>query len=44
MSTTRWRYTLLHETAHASSGATDVTEEFETALTELLGTLARNTL
>ena len=34
--------TLLHETAHATSGATDVTEEFELELTELLGTLVKN--
>jgi hypothetical protein len=34
--------TLLHETAHATSGATDITEEFEQALTTLLGTLATN--
>jgi hypothetical protein len=32
--------TLLHETAHARSGASDVSEAFEAALTELLGTLA----
>lgn len=32
--------TLLHETAHARSGASDVSEEFETALTKLLGMLA----
>jgi hypothetical protein len=32
--------TLLHETAHATSGATDITEEFELELTELLGKLA----
>ncbi|HEY4360268.1 MAG TPA: ATP-binding protein [Bryobacteraceae bacterium] len=36
--------TLLHETAHAKSGATDITEEFEHELTELLGTIAKNTL
>jgi hypothetical protein len=36
--------TLLHEAAHARSGATDVTEEFETALTELLGSVAKNSL
>jgi len=36
--------TLLHETAHALSGASDISEEFETALTNLLGTLAKNTL
>jgi hypothetical protein len=36
--------TLLHEAAHAKSGATDVTEEFKTALTELLGTVAKNSL
>jgi hypothetical protein len=36
--------TLLHEAAHAISGATDISEEFETELTELLGTIAKNTL
>lgn len=36
--------TLLHETAHARSGASDVSEEFETELTKLLGTLAKNGL
>jgi hypothetical protein len=33
--------TLLHETAHACSGASDVSEEFEAALTDLLGRLAK---
>ena len=32
--------TLLHETAHARSGASDVSEAFEDALTLLLGKLA----
>jgi hypothetical protein len=36
--------TLLHETAHARSGASDITEDFETELTKLLGTLAKNGL
>ena len=36
--------TLLHETAHARSGASDVSEEFETALTNLLGILASRKL
>ncbi|MFZ0591315.1 MAG: hypothetical protein WAM39_12595 [Bryobacteraceae bacterium] len=36
--------TLLHEIAHAASGASDVSEEFEGALTQLLGTLAKNAL
>ena len=36
--------TLLHETAHATSVASDISEEFEDALTEFLGTLARNAL
>jgi len=36
--------TLLHETAHAVTGASDVSEEFETALTELLGKLAGKAL
>jgi hypothetical protein len=36
--------TLLHEIAHATSDATDITEEFEIALTELLGRIAKNTL
>ena len=36
--------TLLHETAHATSGASDISEEFEGALTMLLGTLAKNML
>lgn len=35
--------TLLHEIAHATSGASDITEEFEDALTELLGTIVTNT-
>jgi hypothetical protein len=36
--------TLLHETAHATSGASDITEEFEQELTALLGTLTKNAL
>ena len=32
--------TLLHETAHATSGAGDVSEEFEQELTELIGAIA----
>jgi len=36
--------TLLHETAHATSGASDISEEFEAELTKVLGTLAKNTL
>jgi hypothetical protein len=36
--------TLLHETAHATSGASDISEEFETTLTQLLGTITKNTL
>ena len=34
--------TLLHEIAHAISGATDVSSEFEKCLTELLGHIASN--
>jgi len=33
--------TLSHETAHACSGASDVSEEFEATLTDLLGRLAK---
>ncbi len=36
--------TLLHEIAHAISGAEDVSREFETALTELLGKVAKEAL
>jgi hypothetical protein len=36
--------TLLHETAHATSGTRDVTREFESELTECLGIVASNTL
>jgi hypothetical protein len=36
--------TLLHETAHATSAASDVSEEFETALTNLLGSITNNAL
>ena len=36
--------TLLHETAHATSGSTDITEEFEQELTKLLGKTAKNAL
>ena len=36
--------TLLHESAHATSGASDISEEFESELTELLGALAGNAL
>ena len=36
--------TLLHETAHATSGASDVSEEFETALTNLLGSITNSAL
>jgi hypothetical protein len=36
--------TLLHETAHATSGASDVSEEFETGLTSLLGSITKNAL
>jgi hypothetical protein len=36
--------TLLHETAHATSGASDVSRDFETALTRLLGILASHNL
>ncbi len=36
--------TLLHETAHAISGADDVTREFELKLTELLGKVAKQAL
>jgi hypothetical protein len=36
--------TLLHETAHATSGATDVSEEFERELTELIGAIAEEVL
>jgi hypothetical protein len=32
--------TLLHELAHASSGYDDVSRDFESELTDLLGTLA----
>jgi len=32
--------TLLHEAAHASSGATDATREFESELTNYLGSCA----
>lgn len=40
----RFASTLLHETAHATSGATDVSEEFEQALTALLGKVSKNAL
>jgi hypothetical protein len=33
--------TLLHEITHAKSGFSDVTREFETALTEVIGTLTK---
>jgi len=36
--------TLLHEAAHAISNASDVSLDFETALTELLGKTAVNKL
>lgn len=36
--------TLLHETAHAESGTRDVTREFESELTELLGNVASSAL
>ena len=36
--------TLLHELAHARSGATDLTPDFEDDLTELLGVVAGNAL
>lgn len=36
--------TVLHEAAHATSGASDVTEEFEQELTVLLGKLTKNAL
>jgi hypothetical protein len=40
----RFASTLLHETAHAISSASDVSIEFENALTKLLGTLVVNKL
>lgn len=36
--------TLLHEIAHAKSNASDVTREFESELTDLLGTISSNAL
>lgn len=36
--------TLLHEAAHASSGATDATREFETQLTQYLGHTAEHAI
>ena len=36
--------TLLHETAHAISGASDVTREFELMLTKLLGKIVKQVL
>jgi hypothetical protein len=36
--------TLLHEAAHASSGASDVTREFESVLTDYLGQTAEGAL
>jgi len=36
--------TLLHETSHATSGATDITIEFENELTHLLGKLSETNL
>jgi hypothetical protein len=36
--------TLLHETAHANSGASDITEEFEQELTTLLGKVTKSAL
>jgi hypothetical protein len=36
--------TLLHEVAHAVSGANDLSEEFDGALTQLLGKLAKGAL
>ncbi|MCI0331231.1 MAG: ATP-binding protein [candidate division Zixibacteria bacterium] len=36
--------TLLHEVAHAISGASDISSEFEEELTSLLGTIASKTL
>jgi hypothetical protein len=36
--------TLLHETAHAESGTRDVTREFESELTDFLGTVASSAL
>jgi hypothetical protein len=36
--------TLLHETAHARSGGSDVTRRFEDGLTQLLGTVVSNVL
>ncbi len=40
----RYAGTLLHEIAHASSGATDVSAEFEDALTNELGTVSNAVL
>lgn len=40
----RFASTLLHETAHAISGASDVSINFENALTDLLGKIAVNKL
>lgn len=36
--------TLLHEVAHAISGASDLSEEFQGTLTQLLGKLAKGAL
>jgi hypothetical protein len=36
--------TLLHETAHATSGASDISGDFELELTETIGTITDNTL
>ena len=36
--------TLLHETAHAKSGASDVSREFENELTGIIGTISSNKL
>jgi len=36
--------TLLHETPHAQSGASDVSREFENELTGIIGTISSNKL
>jgi len=36
--------TLLHETAHALSGASDVSREFELELTRIIGIISSNKL
>jgi len=44
MSLTIYAGTLLHEVAHAKSGASDVSREFENELTGIIGTISSHNL